>query len=254
MPVLSLAFALLGVTLGSPAGDLRAKLGDPLLVERISDLSRTADYLRADDPSAVLRVTERNGVVFAVEVEREHAEPAPGNADAYGVTLGMQRSAVVAKRGKPAFETMNTILYPEDQAEDASLIYRFDGDILESIRRVGGGRPRAAALGRSRRRWICDGNLGLLAQRLCWRPLSRPLSKRARLRHEWPDLDGRSSRRTHVRDRDSDLPRQETHVLFRHHARSAIALRNAAASASAVRACCSGSTSGAMTVRFWAPR
>jgi hypothetical protein len=143
MPVLSLAFALLGVTLGSPAGDLRAKLGDPLLVERISDLSRTADYLRADDPSAVLRVTERNGVVFAVEVEREHAEPAPGNADAYGVTLGMQRSAVVAKRGKPAFETMNTILYPEDQAEDASLIYRFDGDILESIKLVGSGASAA---------------------------------------------------------------------------------------------------------------
>jgi hypothetical protein len=143
MPLLALAFALLGVTLGSPAGDLRAKFGDPLLVERISDLSRTADYLRADDPSAVLRVTERNGVVFAVEVERERPEPTPGVGDSYGITLGMQRSAVQAKRGKAAFETVNTLLYPENKNEDASMIYRFDGDIVEGIKLVGSGSTAA---------------------------------------------------------------------------------------------------------------
>src|SRR5664279_2626973 len=68
MLLLGLVFSLLGVSLGSPAGELRARFGDPLLVERTTDLSRTADYLRSDDPSAVLRVTERDGVVFAIEV------------------------------------------------------------------------------------------------------------------------------------------------------------------------------------------
>jgi hypothetical protein len=146
MPLLGLVFTLLGITLGSPAGDLRAKLGDPLLVERTSDLSRTADFLRADDPSAVLRVTERNGVVFAVEVEREHAEPTTGVGDAYGVTLGSRRSDVRAKRGgTPAVETMNTLIYPEDRNEDASLIYRFDGDVLESIKLVGSGTSAAGS-------------------------------------------------------------------------------------------------------------
>lgn len=143
MPAFALAFALMGISLGSPASDLRARFGDPLLVERISDLSHTADYLQADDPSAVLRVTERNGVVFAIEVEREHAEPTPGSGDSYGIALGMQRSAVKSKRGKPAFETMNTLLYPEDKAEDASLIYRFDGDVLEGIKLVGSGSTAA---------------------------------------------------------------------------------------------------------------
>jgi hypothetical protein len=144
MPLLGLVFSLLGVTLGSPAGELRAKFGDPLLVERTTDLSRTADYLRADDPSAVLRVTERDGVVFAVEIEREHAEPEAGVSDVYGIALGSSRSAVKAKRaGKPAVETMNTLLYPEDRNEDASLIYRFDGDTLESIKLVGSGSSAA---------------------------------------------------------------------------------------------------------------
>jgi hypothetical protein len=143
MPILALVFSLLGISLGSPVGELRAKLGDPLLVERTTDLSRTADYLRADDPSAVLRVTERNGVVFAVEIERERLEPTPGLGDAYGVTLGMQRSAVKAKRGKPAFETVNTLLYPEDRNDDASLLYRFDGDILEAVKLVGSGASAA---------------------------------------------------------------------------------------------------------------
>ncbi len=139
MPHLALAFSLMGIALGSPARDLRATLGDPLLVERISDLSRTADYLRSDDPSAVLRVTEREGVVFAVEIERERPEPTPGAADGHGIALGMSRSAVVAGRGKPAFETVNTDLYPEDANEDASTIYRFDGDTLESIKLAGSG-------------------------------------------------------------------------------------------------------------------
>jgi len=143
MPLFALVFSLLGVTLGSPAADLRAKFGDPLLVEHISDLSRTADYLRADDPSAVLRVTERNGVVFAVEIERERLEPVPGAGDSYGITLGMQRSAVQAKRGKAAFETVNTLLYPEDRNEDASVIYRFEGDIVEGIKLVGSGSTAA---------------------------------------------------------------------------------------------------------------
>jgi hypothetical protein len=144
MPLLGLIFALLGIALGSPAGELRAKLGDPLLVERTSDLSRTADYLRADDPSAALRVTERYGVVFAVEIERERPEPTTGIGDAYGVTLGMVRPAVEAKRsGKPAVETMNTLIYPEDRNEEAALIYRFDGDVLESIKLVGSGSSAA---------------------------------------------------------------------------------------------------------------
>jgi len=143
MPLFALAFALMGITLGSPAADLRGKFGDPLLVERTSDLSRTADYLRADDPSAVLRITERYGVVFAVEIERERPEPADGSTDRYGVSLGMERSAVVAKRGQPAFETVNTLFYPEDPNEDASVIYRFDGDILEAIKLVGSGSTAA---------------------------------------------------------------------------------------------------------------
>jgi hypothetical protein len=143
MPLIGLAFSLLGIALGSPAEELRAKLGAPLLVERISDLSRTADYLRADDPSGVLRVTERNGVVFAVEIERERPEPSSGPADRYGISLGMSRDAVLAKRGKPAFETENTIMYPEDAQEDASYIYRFDDSTLESIKLVGSGTSAA---------------------------------------------------------------------------------------------------------------
>jgi hypothetical protein len=148
MLLLAMTLSLLGVTLNSPATDVRAEFGDPLLVERVSDLSRTADYLRADDPSAVLRVTERNGVVFAVEIERERPEELPGAADAYGIRLGMSRSAVEAKRGKPAFETVNTILYPEDASESASTEYRFDGDILEAIKVLASGTsaPGNAAL------------------------------------------------------------------------------------------------------------
>lgn len=143
MIVLGLVFSLFGITLGSPAADLRAKFGDPLLVEKTSTLSRTADYLRADDVSAVLRVTERDGVVFAVELERERPEPTAGAVDSYGVALGMARSAVLAKRGKPAFETVNTMLYPEDPNEDASTIYRFDGDIVEGIKLIGSGTTAA---------------------------------------------------------------------------------------------------------------
>jgi hypothetical protein len=146
MLLLGLVFSLLGVSLGSPAGELQAKFGDPLLVERTTDLSRTADYLRSDDPSAVLRVTERDGVVFAIEVERERPEPTAGIGDAYGVTLGLTRSAVLSKRGgKPAVETMNTLIYPENRNEDASLIYRFDGDVLESIKLVGSGTSAAGS-------------------------------------------------------------------------------------------------------------
>ncbi len=143
MILLGLVFSLFGITLGSPAADLRPKLGDPLLVEKTSTLSRTADFLRADDVSAVLRVTERDGVVFAVELERERPEPAAGAGDSYGITLGMARSAVLAKRGKPAFETVNTLLYPEDPNEDASTIYRFDGDIVEGIKLIGSGSTAA---------------------------------------------------------------------------------------------------------------
>lgn len=129
----------MGVSLASPASDLRAAFGDPLIVEHPSDLSRTADYLRADDPSGVLRITERGGQVFAVEIERERPEPLPGPADSHGVRLGMSRADVAAKRGKAAFETVNTELYPEDPQEDASTIYRFDGDIVESMKLVGSG-------------------------------------------------------------------------------------------------------------------
>lgn len=125
--------------MGTPAADLRATLGDPLLVEKTSEVSRTADYLRFDDPSAVLRVTERDGVVFAVEIERERAEPTLGPSDSHGVALGVNRAAVIAKRGKAAFETMNTLLYPENANQDASLIYRFDGDVVEGIKLVGSG-------------------------------------------------------------------------------------------------------------------
>jgi hypothetical protein len=143
MPLLALTFALLGVTLGSPATEMRAKFGDPLLVEKSSPVSRIADYLRADDPAAVVRITERDGVVFAVEVERERSEPLPGVGDAYGVTLGMQRSAVLAKRGKPALETVNTLLYPMDANESVSMLYRFDGDIVEAIKLLGSGTSAA---------------------------------------------------------------------------------------------------------------
>jgi hypothetical protein len=143
MSFLALITALLGIGLGSPVADVRSKLGDPLLVERTSAISRTADYLRADDPSAVLRVTERDGVVFAVEIERERPEPTIGLADPYGITLGMQRAAVKAKRGAPALETVNTLLYPEDKNEDVSLLYRFDGDIVEAIKLVASGTTAA---------------------------------------------------------------------------------------------------------------
>ncbi len=139
MLLIGLALSLLGISLGSPAAELRTTYGDPLLVERTSDLSRTGDYLRADDPSAVLRITEREGVVFAVELERERPEPALGLADGYGVALGMSRAAVAAKRGKAALETMNTLIYPENAKQDASLIYRFDGDVVEAIKLVGSG-------------------------------------------------------------------------------------------------------------------
>jgi hypothetical protein len=146
MPIVGLIFTLFGIALGSSASDVRAKFGDPLLVERLTDISRTGDFLRADDPSAVLRVTERDGVIFAVEFEREHVEPLPSPADSYGITLGMTRTAVEAKRGKPAFETNNTLTYPEDANESASMIYRFDtynGDALESIKLVGSGTSAA---------------------------------------------------------------------------------------------------------------
>lgn len=145
MPLLALTFSLLGITLGTPANELRPTLGDPLLVEKTSRVSRTADYLRPDDESAVLRITERDGVVSAVEIERERAEPAGGAGDSHGVAVGMSRAAVVAKRGSPAFETVNTALYPEDPGEDASIIYRFDGDTLESIKLVGSGSSDIAA-------------------------------------------------------------------------------------------------------------
>ena len=138
MPLFALSFALLGIALGTPAGELRSKLGDPLLVEA-AKVSRTADYLRGDDPSAVLRVTERDGVVSAVEIERERPEASPGAFDGHGVFVGMSRLTVLTKRGKPAFETMNTLMFPENADEDASLIYRFDGDTLESIKLVGSG-------------------------------------------------------------------------------------------------------------------
>ena len=151
MPASALVLSLLGIGLGSNPAELRARLGDPLLVERLSDISRTADYLRADDTSAVLRVTERDGVIFAVEIERERPESARGSGDAYGVVLGMTRSEVEAKRGKPAIETVNTLVYPEDASEDASMIYRFDGDTVEGIKLVGsgtaaGGNPTATHL------------------------------------------------------------------------------------------------------------
>jgi hypothetical protein len=139
MPFLVLAFSLLGISLGSPALDLRARLGDPLVVETGSSVSRTADYLRSDDISGVVRITEREGVVFAIEIERERPESSPGPADTHGVSLGMSRAAVAAKRGTPAFTTVNTVLYPEDPNEDASTIYRFDDDVLESIKLAGSG-------------------------------------------------------------------------------------------------------------------
>jgi hypothetical protein len=143
MPIFALVFALLGVTIGATAADLRAKLGDPLLVEDLTDISRVGDYLRADDASAVLRVTEREGVVFAVEVARERTEGSLGAGDSYGILLGMPRATVLAKRGKPALTTANTLLYPEDPGEDASTIYRFDDDTLESIKLVGSGSTAA---------------------------------------------------------------------------------------------------------------
>ena len=46
MLVLAVSFALLGIALGTPAGDLRSTLGDPLVVESSSKLSHTAAYLR----------------------------------------------------------------------------------------------------------------------------------------------------------------------------------------------------------------
>lgn len=147
MTTLVATYALLGITLGTPAANLRPTLGDPLLIEKNSQVSRTADYLRADDPSAVLRVTERDGVVSAIEIERERAEPTAGLSDAHGIAVGMSREQLSAKRGKPAFETMNTVLYPEDSAEDASTIYRFDGDTIESIKLVGSGSTAAGNAG-----------------------------------------------------------------------------------------------------------
>ena len=77
--------------------------------------------------------------MFAVEIERERAETTLSPADHHGIAVGMSRAQLLAKRGKPAFETMNTALYPEDRNETASTIYRFDGDIIESIKLVGSG-------------------------------------------------------------------------------------------------------------------
>ncbi|MFN2459265.1 MAG: hypothetical protein ABR591_01030 [Candidatus Velthaea sp.] len=128
----------LGVTLGEPAAGLRGRLGDPLLV-RPYGISRVASYLRADDPAAALNVTERDGVVFAVEYVRERPEPnaALTARDPYGIAVGMPVKDLAAKRGKPAIETTNSLYYPVDSQSRATVIYRFEDGRIDSIKLVG---------------------------------------------------------------------------------------------------------------------
>ncbi|GAC1416829.1 MAG: hypothetical protein NVSMB5_07160 [Candidatus Velthaea sp.] len=133
---LALIVTFLGIPLGTPSTDLRARLGDPLLVRPLG-LSRVASYLRSDDPAAVLNVTERDGVVFAVEIERERPELARGISDPYNVALGMKKDAVLKLRGKPAIQTVNSWYYPENAEATASFIYRFDGEFVEAIKFIG---------------------------------------------------------------------------------------------------------------------
>jgi len=133
---ITLILTFLRIPLGSPTPTLRATLGDPLLVHTLG-ISRVASYLRADDVSAVLKVTERAGVVFAIEIERERSSTTIGARDPYGVALGMTRATVAKLRGTPTIEAGNSWYFSEDADQTASFIYRFDGDVLESIKFIG---------------------------------------------------------------------------------------------------------------------
>jgi len=130
------ALTWLGLSIGQPAAQVRTQLGDPLLVRPLG-ISRVASYLRADDSSAAINVTERNGVVFAIEYLRERAESTPGLRDPYGVALGATRADVAKLRGKPAIDTGASWYYPVDPDEHATVIYRFEDDVLASIKLVG---------------------------------------------------------------------------------------------------------------------
>ena len=145
MIFLGVILSLLGIALGTPVGQLRAQLGDPLIVRPVAGV-RVASYLRSDDPSAVLTVAERHGLVYWIQIERERREPTPGARDEYGIALGGSAQAIVAKRGKPPIVTMNTWLYPEDVDQRASTIYRLGDDTVEAIRLIGTAAPPGAPL------------------------------------------------------------------------------------------------------------
>jgi hypothetical protein len=131
--------AAFGIALGSTTAQIHHALGDPLIVQD-DKVSRVASYLRPGDPSAVLNVTERDGAVWAVEMNRERPEAIPGATDPFGIALGMKQSEVLAKRGKPQVETANTWIYPVTSDGTISVIYRFDeyaSPIVESIKVIG---------------------------------------------------------------------------------------------------------------------
>lgn len=136
MVFLVAVLSLLGIALGTPIGQLRDRLGDPLLVRPYAGAS-VASYLRSDDPSAVLTVAEKDGVVFWVEIARERPSAVRGASDGYGIALGDSTETIAAKRGKPPVVTMNTWMYPEDADQTATTIYQLDNTTIEAIKLIG---------------------------------------------------------------------------------------------------------------------
>jgi hypothetical protein len=126
----------LGVTLGEPATQLRVQFGDPLLIRPLGS-ARVASYLREDDPSAAINVTEEHGVVFAIEYLRERPEQTVSLRDPYGVTLGLKAADVQRLRGKPSIDAGGVLYYPVDAESHATVIYHFEEDVLSSIKLVG---------------------------------------------------------------------------------------------------------------------
>jgi len=126
----------LGVTIGEPVAQLRVQFGDPLLIRPLGN-ARVASFLREDDPSAVINVTEEHGMVLAVEYLRERPEQTASLRDPYGVTLGLKSADVQKLRGKPSIDVDGVLYYTVQTDGPATVIYHFEDDVLSSIKLVG---------------------------------------------------------------------------------------------------------------------